>query len=105
MHSICNILQYMYIIIISLLTVQQNDRSRSKSTSSILGRLGSFKKTRREDDSKVFTVQFLGCQQVAKPEGLEVVKGPIQVHPYIEYSSIPHRLPHNKAHQRHSLVK
>ena len=55
------------------------ERLRSKSTSSILGRLGSFKKNRRDDDSKVFTVQYLGCQQVAKSEGLEVVKGPIQV--------------------------
>jgi amyloid beta (A4) precursor protein-binding family B protein 2 (Fe65-like) len=54
------------------------DRLRSKSTSSILGRLGSFKKSRREDDSKTFTVQYLGCQQVSKSEGLEVVKGPIQ---------------------------
>ena len=57
----------------------QSDRLRSKSTSSILGRLGSFKKNRKDDESKVFTVQYLGCQQVTRSEGLEVVKGPIQV--------------------------
>jgi amyloid beta (A4) precursor protein-binding family B protein 2 (Fe65-like) len=57
---------------------RETERLRSKSTSSILGRLGSFKKNRKEEEAKVFTVQYLGCQQVTRSEGLEVVKGPIQ---------------------------
>lgn len=57
---------------------RESDRVRSKSTSSILGRLGSFKKNRKDEDCKVFHVQYLGSQQVSKSEGLEVVKVPIQ---------------------------
>ena len=56
-----------------------DQRTRSKSTSSILGRLGSFKRGKKDEEVRVFTVHYLGSQQVAKSEGLEVVKGPIQV--------------------------
>lgn len=55
------------------------ERVRSKSTNSLFGRLGSFKKTKTEDPKcHSFVVQYLGSVPVAKSEGLETVKGPVQ---------------------------
>ena len=60
---------------------EQVDKKERKA-SSLFGRLGSFKKVKKSpDDEKLqsFVVQYLGSRIVAKPDGLETVREPVQV--------------------------
>jgi len=75
---------------------EKQERGRSKSNISLLDKLGSFRKTKKEEDTKSqsFVVQYLGSRLVSKKEGVETVKEPVQQLAILQsgptHSTIPH---------------
>lgn len=68
---------------LSTQSVGGGDAPQSKSTSSLLGKFGSLKKSKRlsigSGEVKTFTVQYLGHQKVSKVDGLDTVRPVVQV--------------------------
>lgn len=58
-----------------------SDASQSKSSSSLFGRLGSLKKTKKISlaETKSFVVQYLGHQCINRVDGLDTVRPVVQV--------------------------
>lgn len=74
-----------YSVYCLMMSLQSPDKGKSQSSStssaSLFGRLGSLRKVKKSPDdekSQGFVVQYLGCQMVARPDGLECVKEAVQ---------------------------
>ena len=66
---------------VCLATQSTGDLPHSKSSSSLLGKFGSLKKSKRHSvaaDTKSFVVDYLGQQVVSKVDGLDTVRPVVQ---------------------------